>query len=356
MYRKYMALALGQEKGAGMETKGQKKRILLLGTGGTIASVQTKDGLTPAITAEELVTYLPDMSPSIEVDAVQLLNLDSTNIEVCHWLAMAKAIEEHYDAYDGFVLCHGTDTLAYSSAALSYLIQHSPKPIVLTGSQKPINLDNTDARVNLRDAVRFAADSRAHDVNVVFEGKVICGTRVQKVRTKSYNAFDSVNYPLLAAIQEERIAFYIEDKARQSAPVHFYSTLDPAVGLFKVTPSRDPTMLTIFGRSFHAVIIEAFGVGGLPTYRAGAYRDAVEKLLQEGKTIVMTTQVPYEGSDMSVYAVGRDVKEDLDLWEAYDMSLPSVVTKLMWVLGQTTDPKEARKLFQTPINRDTLWF
>lgn len=332
------------------------KKILLLGTGGTIASVATKEGLTPAITAKELVTYLPDMSPSIEVDAVQLLNLDSTNIEVCHWLAMAKAIEEHYDEYDGFVLCHGTDTLAYSSAALSYLIQHSPKPIVLTGSQKPINLDNTDARVNLRDAVRFATDSRAHDVNVVFEGKVICGTRVQKVRTKSYNAFDSVNYPLLAAIQEERIAFYIDDKARQNKSVNFYSALESAVGLFKLTPSLDPAMLSAFGNSFRGVIIEAFGVGGLPTYRKGAYRDAVEKLLQQGKTVVMTTQVPYEGSDMSVYAVGRDAKEDLDLWEAYDMSLPSVVTKLMWALGQTANPKEAQKLFQTPINRDTLWF
>lgn len=339
-----------------METKGKKKRILLLGTGGTIASVQTKDGLTPAIKADQLLQYVPEIATKVDVDAKQILNLDSTNIETCHWLTMAKTIQQNYDAYDGFVLCHGTDTMAYSSAALSYLIQHSSKPIVLTGSQKPINLDNTDARVNLRDAVRFAADSRAHDVNVVFEGKVICGTRVQKARTKSYNAFDSVNYPLLAAIQEERIAFYIDDKARQSAPVHFYSTLDPAVGLFKLTPSLDPVMLTVFGRSFHAVIIEAFGVGGLPTYRAGAYRDAVEKLLQAGKTIVMTTQVPYEGSDMSVYAVGRDVKEDLDLWEAYDMSLPSVVTKLMWILGQTEDPKEARKLFQTPINRDTLWF
>lgn len=339
-----------------METKGKKKRILLLGTGGTIASVQTKDGLTPAIKADQLLQYVPEIATKVDVDAKQILNLDSTNIETCHWLTMAKTIQQNYDAYDGFVLCHGTDTMAYSSAALSYLIQHSPKPIVLTGSQKPINLDNTDARVNLRDAVRFAADSRAHDVNVVFEGKVICGTRVQKVRTKSYNAFDSVNYPLLAAIQEERIAFYIDDKVRQSAPVHFYSALDPAVGLFKLTPSLDPAMLTVFGRSFHAVIIEAFGVGGLPTYRSGAYRDAVEKLLQAGKTIVMTTQVPYEGSDMSVYAVGRDVKEDLDLWEAYDMSLPTVVTKLMWVLGQTTDPKEARKLFQTPINRDTLWF
>ena len=231
------------------------KKILLLGTGGTIASVATKDGLTPAITAEELLAYLPDLSSSIEVDAVQLFNLDSTNIEVEHWLAMAKAIEQHYADYDGFVLCHGTDTMAYSSAALSYLIQHSSKPIVLTGSQKPINLDSTDARVNLRDAIRFAADARAHDVNVVFQGKVICGTRVQKVRTKSYNAFDSVNYPLLATIQDERIAFYIDDKERQSASVCFYSVLDGAVGLFKLTPSLDPTMLSIFGDTFHGIII-----------------------------------------------------------------------------------------------------
>lgn len=332
------------------------KKILLLGTGGTIASIATKEGLTPAIPAEELLAYLPALSSSIEVDAVQLFNLDSTNIEVEHWLAMAKAIEQHYADYDGFVLCHGTDTMAYSSAALSYLIQHSSKPIVLTGSQKPINLDSTDARVNLRDAIRFAADARAHDVNVVFQGKVICGTRVQKVRTKSYNAFDSVNYPLLATIQDERIAFYIDDKERQSASVCFYSVLDGAVGLFKLTPSLDPTMLSIFGDTFHGIIIEAFGVCGLPTYREGAYRDAVEKLLQKGKTVVMTTQVPYEGSDMSVYAVGKDAKEDLDLWEAYDMSLPSVVTKLMWALGQTTDTTSARRLFQTPINRDTLWF
>lgn len=151
------------------------KKILLLGTGGTIACKRTPDGLKPVITSEEILTYVPDSRHYCEIDSIQILNIDSTNIQPSHWLAVSKAIEEHYEEYDGFVITHGTDTMAYTAAALSYLIQNSPKPIVITGAQKPIDMENTDARTNLADSLRFASHDKAHGINIVFDGKVIAG-------------------------------------------------------------------------------------------------------------------------------------------------------------------------------------
>ena len=138
------------------------KNILLIATGGTIASKRSDSGLKPLISSEELLSYVPAAKEFCRADALQLMNLDSTNIQPKHWLAMAKAVEEHYDQYDGFVICHGTDTMAYTAAALSYLIQNSQKPVVITGAQKPIDLEITDAKTNLCDSLRFASCDKAH--------------------------------------------------------------------------------------------------------------------------------------------------------------------------------------------------
>ena len=136
----------------------EKKRVLLIGTGGTIASEVTDGGLAPELTTEQLLNHVPGISEICAVDCLQLLNLDSTNIGPAHWLQMARCLREHYGRYDGFVLTHGTDTMAYTAAALSYLVQGSPKPIVLTGAQKPIGFDSTDSKTNLADAFRCAAE------------------------------------------------------------------------------------------------------------------------------------------------------------------------------------------------------
>ncbi len=149
------------------------KKIMMLGTGGTIACKRGDSGLKPLLTSDELLSYVPDAADFCQVDSLQIFNIDSTNMQPKHWLVIAKAIEDHYNAYDGFVICHGTDTMAYTAAALSYLVQNSPKPIVITGAQKPIDMENTDARTNLSDSLRFASDDRSHDVNIVFDGKVI---------------------------------------------------------------------------------------------------------------------------------------------------------------------------------------
>ena len=128
------------------------KHILMIGTGGTIASEMSPDGLTPEISSEQLLAAVPRIGELCEVDCLQLYSLDSTSLRPAHWQGLARAIRERYDDYDGFVVSHGTDTMAYTAAALSYLIQGSPKPIVLTGAQKPIWFDGTDSKRNLTDA------------------------------------------------------------------------------------------------------------------------------------------------------------------------------------------------------------
>ena len=137
------------------------KQILLIATGGTIASKYTEHGLAPKISAEEIISYIPSAEEFCRIDTVAPFNLDSTNVNRTHWLILAELIEKKYEYYDGFVICHGTDTMAYTAAALSYLIQNNRKPVVITGAQKPIDLAITDARSNLLDSLRFASDDRA---------------------------------------------------------------------------------------------------------------------------------------------------------------------------------------------------
>ena len=185
------------------------KRILMLATGGTIATLDKGHGLSPAITSEEILSHVPAVGELCRVEAVQLMNLDSTNVGPGHWLEMAAAIRARYDEYDGFVLTHGTDTMAYTAAALSYLIQDSPKPIVITGSQKSIALNDTDARRNLYNSFLYAVDRDSHDVSLVFDGRVILGTRARKERSKSFNAFSSVDYPERAVIRDGRLIRYL---------------------------------------------------------------------------------------------------------------------------------------------------
>ena len=212
------------------------REILMLATGGTIASKDSGDGLCPAITSEEILGYVPEVGRLCRVDAVQLMNLDSTNVTPAHWLRIVRAIRENYDRYDGFVITHGTDTMAYTAAALSYLIQQSPKPIVITGSQKSICMADTDARRNLYQSFLYACDRGSRGVSLVFDGKVILGTRARKERTKSWNAFSSVDYPEIAVIRDGRIIRYLTLDEGGLEPA-FYTALDDRVLLLTLIPA-----------------------------------------------------------------------------------------------------------------------
>ncbi len=177
------------------------KKLLLLATGGTIASIEGKEGLVPGLSAKDLLDYFHDKSLSVDVTYQILMNRDSTNMQPEHWVQIAEAVYQNYDLYDGFVITHGTDTLSFTSAALSYMLQGLQKPVVVTGSQVPISFKHTDAKKNLSDALLFASENIG-GVFVVFDGRVMMGTRAVKMRTKSYDAFESINLPYVAMIKE----------------------------------------------------------------------------------------------------------------------------------------------------------
>jgi L-asparaginase len=327
------------------------KHILLIGTGGTIASQQGGAGLAPALSSQELLKHIPDIGQTCQVECLQLFSLDSTSLQPGHWVRIAQAVEDRFDDYDGFVISHGTDTMAYTAAALSYLIQKSPKPIVLTGAQKPISFETTDSKQNLRDAFAVAVSNMA-GVMLVFNGKVILGTRARKTRSRSFEAFSSINYPLLGVVRGGRVIPYIRPE-HTGRPI-FYDGLNSRVALLKLIPGGDCGAARYLLEHSDALIIESFGMGGLPAYKDGDYYQAVKEGLDQGKTVVMTTQVENEGSDLSVYHVGAQVKRNLPILEAYDMTTEAVAAKLMWILAQTRDREAVERMFYTPVAWDIL--
>ena len=336
-----MAQQQGQQAG--------KPRILIVATGGTIASAEQGSGLTPQLTGEQLAAFVPQIDALANVDVVQAMNIDSTNMRPGDWLAIANVLAENYAAYDGFVVLHGTDTMAYTAAALSYLIQESPKPIVLTGSQQPMGNPFTDARLNLYQSVLYAADPLSADVSIVFGGAVIAGTRARKQRTMSFNAFASVNYPELALIRNNKIVRNGAQAGAGAAPLPLiYRELNERVFVLKLTPEVNPSVFELLRADYDAIILETFGIGGIPDM----LHDAIFGWVDSGRTLVVTTQVPEEGLDLGVYEVGRAYAEHPGILKGDDMTCEALVAKTMWALGQTRDRDELRKLFYKPVNYD----
>ena len=331
----------------------EMKKILLIGTGGTIASDVTDSGLAPELTTEQLLSHIPGISDICGVDCLQLLNLDSTNMTPAHWLEIAACIREHYGCYDGFVITHGTDTMAYTAAALSYLIQGSPKPIVLTGAQRPIGFDSTDSKTNLADAFRCAAEDLP-GVSIVFNSRVILGTRAKKTRSKSFQAFSSINHPELGVLRDGVLLRYIRQDCRE-APV-FYDRLDPRVALLKLVPGTGRDAADFLLERNDALIIESFGVGGIPQQLMDAFAAGLGDYETTHKVLIMTTQVTYEGSDVGVYEVGKRVRNRFRFLEAHDMTIEAVVTKSMWLLAQNCESfDQLQQRFYRQVNFDTFY-
>ena len=330
------------------------KKILLIGTGGTIASVRTEDGLKPILTAEDILSFVPDVKDFCEIDFLQVCNIDSSNMTPAIWSEIAGTIRKQYDRYDGFVITHGTDTMAYTAAALSYMVQNSRKPIVLTGSQKPIEREESDARRNLRDSIIYASDEDSQNVVLVFDGNVIAGTRAKKMMSRNFNSFHSINFPVLARIQDGRIIRYIPEEPMRNRVI-FTEELSSSICIMKLIPGSRPEMLSYLFENYDCIVIESFGVGGLPEQLAGQFYKEMKKWAEQGKFTVMATQVVNEGSGMEIYQVGKRVKEDFKIIEAYDMTLEATLTKLMWLLKKyPRDYESIRRGFYRQINHDIL--
>lgn len=330
------------------------KRILALATGGTIASADAGRGLAPALTGDDLLAFVPEAAALCELDVSQVMNIDSTNMDPAGWLTLAGALRDAYDAYDGFVILHGTDTLAYTAAGLSYLTQNLAKPVVLTGSQLPMAAPGTDAGRNVLDAVRVACDDAAHGVLVAFGGAVIAGTRARKVRTRSFNAFESIGLPPLAHVgedgqvrwregaldgraagAEERGGVGGDSVDCDGAPI-FHDKLNPRVQVLFLAPGVNADAIRALRPHADALVVEAFGLGGVPS--CGGVADELLAWADAGKVVVLATQCPLEGCDPSVYEVGRAFFNHPGVLVAGDMTREAALAKTMWALAEACEP------------------
>ena len=293
-----------------------------------------------------MLKFIPEIMEFCRVTCLEVEALDSTNIRPDHWTSLAAAIRDHYDAFDGFIITHGTDTMAYTSSALSYLIQNSAKPIVLTGAQRPIWATGSDAPKNLLDAFYFAANGAMGGVFIVFGGRAILGTRARKVKTMSYSAFSSINFPTVAYLHYRKVTSYIDLKPE--GKVKFFEKLNPRVCLIKLTPGMPPDVLAYLAKSNDALIVESFGSGGLPF----SFHETARSISGQGIPIILSTQVTFEGSDLDAYEVGGRIASLPGVIETHDMTVESALTKIMWILPQVCDFGKIRELFYRPIARD----
>lgn len=327
------------------------RQILVIATGGTIASKEGGFGLTPAATGRELIEGIPDIPEDCRITVLQLMNIDSTNMCKRYWEKIRDTLIENYERFDGFVILHGTDTLAYTAAILSYSIQNSEKPIVLTGSQMPMGNSYTDARINIYQSVIYASDEKSHDVSIVFNGKAIAGTRAKKQRTRSFNAFDSINFPPLAFLYGDKIERQYHPE-HQNYRMRVYRNINDRVFLLKLAPGIRPDIFKILEEYYDAVILETFGIGGIPRGEDGAFERAVFDWVASGKTLAVTTQVTEEGCDLGVYQVGKRFGEDPRILQAGNMTVEAVLAKLMWILGETRNTEEIQEMFYKAVNHD----
>lgn len=319
------------------------KRVLLLSTGGTIASRPGKDGLEPGLTGEELLAGLGNLEGKFAIQVRQIMNLDSSNIQAEEWQMMARSVHEALGDYDGIVITHGTDTMAYTASMLSFMLPGLRKPVVLTGSQIPMENMLSDARNNLFCALA-AVEAGICGVSVAFNRHIIRGCRAVKVRTMGFDAFESVNAQYLGEIFADGLRVYDRQLPTSNRAEKLMDRVSTDVFLLKLIPNTNPRLFDHLREiGYRGVVLETFGAGGLHFH----HRDLLEKLRmlrQQGIVVAACSQCLYEPSDFTIYEVGRKLLE-VGVIPAGDMTTEAAVTKLMWALGQTEDPEQVRKIF-----------
>lgn len=322
------------------------KKLLLLSTGGTIASVASDSGLVPKESGEELIKLLGQLPYEIEVR--DILQLDSSNIQPEEWKFIAKKVYEYRNDYDGIVISHGTDTMAYTASMLSFMLQGINIPVVLTGSQVPINVILSDAPDNLRLAFAAAAKGRP-GIYLSFNDKVMLGCRSVKVRTTNFNAFESVNVPPIATVTSDGLVFDEQQAKFPHAEKCMLNTeIDPHVSLVKLFPGFDPKLLfAMVDNGCKGIVIEGYGLGGMNFIRRNMV-GAIGELIEQGIPVIATSQCLYERSDLTKYEVGREALLKGAI-SAHDMTSESTITKLMWALGQKMDVHQISEFFDTNV-------
>jgi L-asparaginase len=320
------------------------KKLLLLSTGGTIASVVSDTGLVPGESGEQLLHMLGDLPYNITVK--DIMELDSSNIQPEEWKIIAEEIYHNRNEFDGIVVSHGTDTMAYTASMLTFMLQNINLPVVLTGSQVPMNVILSDAPDNMRIAFAGAANCEP-GIYIAFDRKIMRGCRSVKVRTTAFNAFESVNVPPVAEVTSDGFSIK-NNRLPNPGKCQLNTKIDTHVSLVKLFPGFDPALLRAMAKhGCHGIVIEAYGLGGMTSIRRNLVA-VVGELIRKGIPVIASSQCLYERSDLTKYEVGR-----LALLEgaisARDMTSESAITKLMWGLGQGMDVSAITDFFNTDV-------
>lgn len=320
------------------------KRVLLLTTGGTISCGTSVQGLSPQLAGAEFLPYL-SLPADIVLEVKDIFQLDSTNLQPAHWETIAEVVSEGIKQYDGVVIAHGTDTMAYTSSMLSYLFYGMNKPVVLTGSQLPISENGSDGPGNLQDAVLTASSGRA-GVFVVFSGRIFYGARVHKAFTKKFDAFISPNAPQAGEVENhQKVIWRDEVVPCCMAEQRNVPSLNSPVLFLKLVPGMKAGLLSsVFSAGYRGLVLEAFGAGNVPFLG----EDLVEEIrrISAQFPVVVCTQCQYGGVDLSLYSTGALALEAGAI-PAGDMTPEAVYTKLIWALGQTERVSLIRRMFET---------
>ena len=321
-----------------------KKKILLLTTGGTIASMPGGEGLEPQRSSvmerelEQLRTYY-------EISVQDVMCLDSSNITPEEWQIIARSIFELREGYDGIVVSHGTDTMAYTASAVTFMLPNIDLSVVFTGSQLPLADMLSDGPENLRTAFAMAAAGHP-GVFLAFDRKVMRGCRAVKVRASGFSAFESVNARYAAQVSNLGLVVDPRVLPRQTGQARLCPQISRDVFLLKLTPGLNPAVFDMLGAmGYKGIVIEAFGLGGMNVLQRGLR--GIRRCVEDGISVVVTTQCLYDSSDLQVYQVGNKLLS-LGVIQGRDMTSEAAMTKLMWAIGQGMDQQQIVDLF----NRD----
>ncbi len=305
----------------------------------------------PALSGEDLAKEVPELQNLAHIDFVQLLQLDSSNLVPEHWQRIAEAVAERYADYDGFVISHGTDTMAYTSSALYYMLQNLQKPVIITGSQLPMGVAGSDAPANLLLAVQGAISSRA-GVYLAFAGRLIQGNKARKIYAKDFTGFGSINAPVAAYLDKDTselkwqaLPDAVEGTLGGDA-LQLCRTIDSRVAVIKLVPGTAPDLIRLLAdNGYGGIILEAFGAGGIPTDESPlSLLPAIDYAIAKGVLVVCTTQCVYDGVHMNTYEVGMRALEH-GVLSGGEATAEALTVRLMLALGQGKSPEEAREIF-----------